>query len=114
MQSWWTRKTEDVLVPITVVPEITYLLGTRIGARAELAFAQGIAAGEFPIEPLLDEDHGRIAELMGIYVDAPVGFVDASVVTMAERLDVVRLLTTDRRHFSLIRPRHTTAFQLVP
>lgn len=114
MQSWWTRKTEDVLVPVTVVPEISYLLGTRIGARAELAFAQGIAAGEFPIEPLLDEDHARIAELMGIYVDAPLGFVDASVVTMAERLEVVRLLTTDRRHFSLIRPRHTTAFQLVP
>src|SRR5438477_532166 len=40
--------------------------------------------------------------------------VDASIVAIAERLRVTRLLTADRRHFSLIRPRHCPALELVP
>lgn len=66
------------------------------------------------IEPLYDEDVVRAAELMGIYRDAPLGFVDASIVAQAERLGIVSLLTTDRRHFSLVRPRHISSFRLEP
>jgi predicted nucleic acid-binding protein len=33
---------------------------------------------------------------------------------MAERLGVTRILTTDRHHFSLVRPSHVPAFELVP
>jgi hypothetical protein len=33
---------------------------------------------------------------------------------MAERLNVRRILTLDRRHFELIRPRHCPAFELLP
>jgi hypothetical protein len=43
---------------------------------------------------------------MAKYSDAALGFVDASIVAVAERLKIKELLTTDRRHFSLIRPRH--------
>lgn len=40
--------------------------------------------------------------------------VDASIVAIAERLDVTTILTTDRRHFGVIRPSHTEAFVLAP
>lgn len=73
-----------------------------------------LAAEEFGLEPLLPEDVERAAELMGIYADVPLGFVDATVAAMGERLELSRLLTTDRRHFSLIRPRHRPAFHLLP
>jgi uncharacterized protein len=33
---------------------------------------------------------------------------------MAERLGVTRLLTLDRRHFGLIRPRHCPALDILP
>jgi hypothetical protein len=33
---------------------------------------------------------------------------------LAERLNVTRIATLDRRHFTVVRPRHSTAFELVP
>jgi predicted nucleic acid-binding protein len=112
--SWWEGATGDVLVPVVVLPEVTYLLTRRIGPLAELAFTRAVAAGEFAIEPLLAEDVARAAELMAIYADAPLRFVDASLTAIAERVGVVSLLTTDRRHFSLVRPQHVSAFHLLP
>ncbi len=111
---WWNRSVEPVLVPVTVLPELTYLLAQRIGGHAELAFVRACATDEFTIEPLEGEDITRAADVMTVYRDTPLGFVDASITAMAERLGIVSLLTTDRRHFSLIRPQHTTSFTLVP
>jgi uncharacterized protein len=42
------------------------------------------------------------------------GTVDASVVAAAERLGIAEVATVDRRHFGVIRPRHTEAFTLLP
>jgi uncharacterized protein len=39
---------------------------------------------------------------------------DASVIAVAERLDVTEVATLDRRHFTVVRPRHTTALTLLP
>jgi predicted nucleic acid-binding protein len=36
------------------------------------------------------------------------GFVDASIVAMAERLKLRALVTTDRRDFARVRPTHIT------
>ena len=55
-----------------------------------------------------------MAELVGTYADLPLGAVDASVVAVAERLGATTLATLDRRHFTVVRPRHTTAFALLP
>jgi predicted nucleic acid-binding protein len=43
-----------------------------------------------------------------------IGFVDASVVAIAERLRLRTIATTDRRHFGKIQPSHVKAFELVP
>ena len=56
----------------------------------------------------------RIAELVGQYRDLPLGSVDASVVAAAERLDITKIATLDRRHFSIMRPAHTHSFELLP
>lgn len=56
----------------------------------------------------------RIAELVAQYRDLPLGTVDASVIAVAERLDTIEVATLDRRHFSVVRPRHEVAFQLLP
>jgi predicted nucleic acid-binding protein len=114
VRSWWEHSRERILVPVTVLPEVTYLLARRVGAPAELEFLQAVAAGEFIVEPCNDADISRASEIMAIYHDTPLGFVDASVAAIAERLRALSVLTTDRRHFSLIRPRHTSAFRLVP
>ena len=115
VRAWWEANREPIRLPVTVLAEITYLLATRLGAAAESDFARAVADGEFAIEPLDDSvDLSRSADLMLTYRDAALGFVDASVVAMGERIGVVSLLTTDRRRFSLLRPRHVPSFLLVP
>ncbi len=106
------KNKEVLLAPATVLPEVTYLLKARLGAAAEQKFVDSIVARELVVQSMSDEDFSRTAALMKIYDD--IGFVDASVVAMAERLRLRMIATTDRRHFAVIRPRHVKAFELVP
>ena len=111
---WWTANGASVVVPVVVLPEVTYLLQTRIGSAAEEAFMRSVADGEFPLEELEMEDVRRAVEVMHRYADFPLGFVDAAIVAIAERLETRELLTTDRRHFGTVRPKHARSFVLLP
>lgn len=75
---------------------------------------EDIASGAFQVEDLLPEDYARAAELCEQYADARVGFVDAAVLSVVERLGERKLATLDHRHFGLLRPRHVEALELVP
>lgn len=66
------------------------------------------------MEPVTAGDWLRIAELVARYRELPLGTVDASVITTAERLGVTEIATVDRRDFSIVRPRHIDAFTLLP
>lgn len=111
---WWRQESRQVLLPVSILPEVCYLLQKRIGAEAEHAFVAAVASKEFCVEPLEEVDLGRAADLMRVYQDARIGFVDATVIAQAERLRIASVLTTDRRHFSLVRPSHVQALQLEP
>ncbi len=97
-----------------VITEVAYLIGSRLGVDAEVRFLGDLAAGEFAIEGVMASDWLRIAELVSRYRDLPLGTVDGSVVAAAERLRITKIATLDRRHFSIVRPTHTDAFELVP
>lgn len=105
-------RSETLLAPVTVLPEIAYLLRERIGVDAELALAQAIANNELAVEPLDRRDWPRVEQLMKRY--AFLGFVDATVVAVAERLKLRTIATTDRRHFGAVRPAHVEKLLLVP
>jgi hypothetical protein len=66
------------------------------------------------IEQLTSSDLNRTQEILEAYADARIDFADATIVAMAERLQVTRILTIDQRHFRIVRPRHCTAFELLP
>jgi hypothetical protein len=48
------------------------------------------------------------------YADLPMGFADASLVVLAERLKVFSVFTLDRRGFSVFRPRNAQVFEILP
>lgn len=77
-------------------------------------FLNSVVEGELIVEQPTQKDLARIAELVWRYRDLPLGTADASVVALAERLDVKTIATLDRRDFSVVRPRHVEAFKLVP
>lgn len=103
-----------LVVPVLVIAEVAHLVGTRLGAGAEVRFLADLASGAFSIEPVHTGDWLRIAELVARYRDLPLGTVDASVLTCAERLGVIEVATFDRRHFTVVRPGHAPAFSLLP
>jgi predicted nucleic acid-binding protein len=97
-----------------VITEVSYLLASRVGIETEVRFLGDLAAGELVPEAVEAGDWLRIAELVAAYRDLPLGTVDASVVVAAERLGGRLIATLDRRHFSVVRPSHIDAFDLVP
>lgn len=101
-------------VPSTVIPEAAYLLNTYLGQHAEAVFLQSLLDGEMTVEQVTMADLARASELLKEYADANIGLVDASVIALAERLKISRILTTDRRHFGMVRPKHCQAFELLP
>lgn len=65
------------------------------------------------MEPVTVSDLLCSADLVEQCQNLPLGMVDPSVVAFAERLGLRTLATLDRRHFTVVRPRHTAAFELV-
>lgn len=118
----WHRRCADfvagfegrLLVPSTVIPETCYLMGTHLGRRVELAFVKALAAGELTVVHFTADDLARCVSLMKTYGDAAIGFVDSSVASIAERLRIAKILTTDRRHFSIIKGREGRPYTLLP
>jgi uncharacterized protein len=103
-----------LIVPTLVIIEVTYLIASRLGTEPEVRFLGDLASGALGVEPVAAGDWLRIAELVAAYRDLPLGTVDASVVATAERLGERTVATTDRRHFTVVRPAHAPTFELVP
>jgi predicted nucleic acid-binding protein len=103
-----------LLVPGTVVAEVGYLLAREAGARVESLFLTALADADFQLIDLTTEDLRRSAELVETSGDLPLGTTDATVIALAERLGLREVATLDRRHFSVVRPRHVPALTLLP
>jgi predicted nucleic acid-binding protein len=101
-------------VPEPVVVEADWMILTHLGVEAEIAFLRALGEGTFAIEAPTARDRHRALELVETYRDARLGYVDAATVAIAERLKDPRIATFDRRDFSLVRPRHVDAFELLP
>lgn len=77
-------------------------------------FFEGLARGEGTYTPLLEEDLPRTLEVMEQHQDAGIGFVDASIVALAERYKVRRVLTLDRCHFVRFKPKGLGYLEILP
>jgi hypothetical protein len=109
-----TQTLDLLLVPVTVLPEADYLMTTRLGTRVAVAMLRSVVRGELKLEELTIADLARSIELIEQYAHSNIGFVDASIVAIAERLRITRVLTLDHRHFAMVRPRHCPALELLP
>lgn len=104
----------ELLVPATVVAEVGYLLARKAGAEVEAMFLGAIADGDFRAVNLRPDDFRRAVDLVRQYGDLPLGTTDATVIALTERLGLTEVATLDRRHFSVVRPRHVDVLSLLP
>jgi predicted nucleic acid-binding protein len=85
-----------------------------VPTSAFLAFLQDVERGAFVVEDLKPQDYARLSELLVAYADLRLGFVDAAVLAVTERVGERQIATLDHRHFGVVRLAHTDALQIVP
>ncbi len=108
------RAKGTLIVPTLVVAEAGFLIERDLGSSAEARFLRSLAHPRFRLEPVTPGDLHRMADLVEQYRDLPLGTTDAGVVSVAERLGETEVATLDRRHFSVVRPRHADALTILP
>ncbi len=93
---------DEWVLPWAILPEVDYLLATRVGARAQSAFLDDLAAGAFAVEWGDQADVQRANSLCDQYADLKMGLVDGVVIGVAERLEATASATLDLRHFGVV------------
>lgn len=94
--------------------ETAWVIESRLGPPAEAAFLRLVPTGELRVVDLTVEDYQRCVRLIETYADMGLGLVDASIVTIAENLQITTIATLNHRDFTVVRPAHVAAFELVP
>jgi predicted nucleic acid-binding protein len=106
--------TEQILLPVPVLVEVSYLLSNRLGHSTMRRCVRQLADSSLELLSILPSDLSRIHELLEQYADLKLDFTDAAIVALAERLDISKILTVNVRDFGTIRPKHCPYFDIIP
>jgi predicted nucleic acid-binding protein len=104
----------ELAAPVPVIAEASWLILDRLGTAAQAAYLRLITSGQLTPVDLTGPDWQRCADLAEQYASLRLDLIDASIVATAERLKLTTLATLNRRDFTVVRPRHAEAFELLP
>jgi predicted nucleic acid-binding protein len=99
---------------VTVWPVVTEAIYLVSDVGAQNAILEMIALDAPSLLPLGKDDVPRIRELMTKYADLPMDLADAALVRVAEREGLRRVMTIDRRDFSVYRAKGIGKLALLP
>ena len=111
------------LPTVTLVEVFKLMISRETYGRTEYEFqvkrfAQGlrdiVERLPFEFEEATRSDPIRAAELLDEYADSGIDFVDAVVVTIAERYQTPYIMTVDQRHFRVYRPNFEPHIFILP
>jgi predicted nucleic acid-binding protein len=98
-------------VPGLVLAEVDYFLrDERVAMRK---FMRDPRRGAFTYAPPAMDQIARAMDIDERYADLGLGVVDASIVALADDLGIRRVATRELRHFSAVRLRDGSPFELV-
>lgn len=97
-----------------VIAELDYLVSTRLGNAAEREVLQELASRAYVLAAIDRDDLTACADILARYADVKLGVTDASILVLADRLGVDRVLTLDRRHFESARTPSGRTLAIVP
>jgi uncharacterized protein len=104
---------ERLIVPSTVLCEVDYMIVKYLGESVAKQFFAELLE-EWEVLVFDTTDLARVNQIREFYNSLPLGFVDASLVALAERHRIQRILTLDRRHFLAIQPVGLVYLELLP
>ena len=108
------QNSEEWIVSDVVLPETCYLFRRDFGYYGVQRFLENFARLDAQLESLVKGDLDRVRDIAYIYADAQFDVVDCCIMAIAERLDITRIATFDRRDFSIFQPSHCDYLELLP
>lgn len=112
--AWFKRVDEPLLLSALTLSELDVLLQRELGPEASLALVRTITGGGIRLVAPNEADLVRASEHLTAAAEHRPRLADAVLVALAERLDVRRIATFDRRPIAVFRPRHVRTFDLEP
>ncbi len=106
--------TDVMLVPDVVLPELAYIFVRDMGYAGLQSLLDNFRISEVELVPLEKDDLSRMRQITATYASAKFDIVDCCIMALAERLQITRIATFDRRDFSIFRPRHCDFLELLP
>ena len=108
------QNTENWVVPDVVLPETCYLFRRDFGYYGVQRFLDYFWRLDAQPASLTRSDIDRVRDIANTYADAEFDIVDCCIMALAERLNIRRIATFDRRDFSIFQPRHCDFLALLP
>lgn len=90
------------VLPWAILPEVDYVVHSRLGVDAARAFRRDVLEGAFVVAWDEGRDLRRAVDLDEMHADLSLGLVDAVVMAMAERLGAQAIATLDLRDFGAV------------
>lgn len=90
------------LLPWAILPEVDYLVGAHVSARAQDAFLADIADGSFTVSWGDESDLDDARRLSERYKALRIGLVDAVVIATAIARKASAIATLDLKHFAAV------------
>ncbi len=107
-----SRLTDPLVSAWPVLIEAMCLL--NFSSNAQDAFWELLEDGTLKLLPLEASDYPRMRELMRKYRSLAMDLADAALVRLAEREQLRRIFTLDRRDFTVYRPARIGRFSIIP
>lgn len=98
-----------LLTTLPVLAEVAHFLNTQ----GKLALIEWIQRAGLRVETLAESNVVELAPILRRYVDLDLDFADASLLWLANRTGITRILTLDRRDFEALRLDSGQPFELV-
>ena len=108
-----THLTAPMITTWPTLTEAMYLLGSAGGWKAQEALWKLIGRGDLQLIELDESMCKRTQALMAKYQDMPMDLADASLVAVAETLNMKRIFTLDS-DFHVYRFKGRQAFEIIP
>lgn len=108
------QRLQTAYLPQSALAEVAYLLTNRAGGDTVVEFLRRLPTSKLSPTALTNEDLSTTASILKQYASSRIDFVDATVMAVAERLNITTVLTVDYRDFRLYRPKHCAFFTLLP
>jgi hypothetical protein len=97
-----------------VVAELDHLILTRRGVAQEHVVLAELSSRAWELALFEATDLEEALTVIDQYHDQRIGVTDASLVVLARKYQTKRILTLDRRHFSMLKGANGRSFHLLP